>query len=138
MDLIANIGAFAYPYTALATLVIMLLVMMFTGTVGRMREKHDIKAPATSGNGEFECAHRVHQNTIEQLVIFLPVLWLFAVLVADLYAGAVGALWIVGRILYARGYMEEPAKRHTGFMIGTISLAIAFFWSFYVVVMQLV
>lgn len=135
---ISDVGAFAYPYTALATLVISLLIMVFAGSVGKMREKHDVKAPATSGDMEFECANRVHLNTIEAVVMFLPVMWLFAILVSDLYAAAFGALWIVGRIDYSRGYMQEPSKRSRGMMIGFIALAIPFFWTLYAVVMLLI
>lgn len=138
MDVISDIGAYAYPYSALATLVIVLLVVMFTATVGKMREKHGIEAPSTSGHSEYECANRVHLNTIEQLVVFLPVMWIFAATVSDLYAGAAGALWIFGRILYSRGYMEDPSKRGTGMMVSFLALAIPFFWSLYAVIMQLV
>ena len=138
MNLISDIGDYAYPYSALATLVIVLLVVMFTATVGKMREKHGIKAPVTTGHLEFESANRVHLNTLEQLVVFLPVMWIFAATVSDLYAGAAGALWIFGRILYSRGYMEEPSKRHNGFTVGLVAFAIPFFWSLYAVIMQLV
>jgi glutathione S-transferase len=138
MDALKDIGAYAYPYAALATLVMILLISIFSITVGKMREKHGIKAPASIGHIEFESANRVHLNTIEQAVIFLPVMWIFAATVSDLYAGAAGALWIVGRLVYSRGYMEEPAKRHNGFMIGFVAFIIPFFWSLYAVVMQLV
>ncbi len=138
MDALKDIGAYAFPYSALATLVIALLVSIFSITVGKMREKHSIPAPEESGHIEFECANRVHLNTIEQAVVFLPVMWVFAATVSDLYAGAAGAVWIIGRIVYSKGYMEAPAKRHNGFMIGFFAFVIPFFWSLYAVVMQLV
>jgi uncharacterized MAPEG superfamily protein len=31
-------------------------------------------------------------------------------------------LWIVGRIMYAQGYIAEPSKRSTGFLISGIAL----------------
>lgn len=138
MDALKDIGAYAFPYAALATLVIALLISMFSITVGRMREKHNIPAPEEAGHIEFECANRVHLNTIEQAVVFLPVMWIFAATVSDLYAGAAGAMWIIGRLVYSRGYMEEPSKRHNGFMVTFFALLIPFLWSLYAVVMQLV
>ena len=138
MDAIKDIGAYAFPYSALATLVIVLLISVFSITVGKMREKHKVPAPQEAGHIEFECANRVHLNTIEQAVVFLPVMWIFAATVSDLYAGAAGALWIIGRIFYSRGYMQEPSKRHNGFMVTFFALLIPFLWSLYAVVMQLV
>ena len=116
------------PATLLTAIVTVLAVLMFFWTgllVGRMRGKHDIKAPATTGNPEFECAFRVQMNTLEQIVIFLPLLWLsnsyFAMM--PYLTGALGLVWIVGRIMYATGYMADPSKRSTGFLISLVATA---------------
>lgn len=116
------------PATLLTAIVTVLAVLMFFWTgllVGRMRGKHDIKAPATTGNAEFECAFRVQMNTLEQIVIFLPLLWLsnsyFAMM--PYLTGALGLVWIVGRIMYATGYMADPSKRSTGFLISLVATA---------------
>jgi uncharacterized membrane protein YecN with MAPEG domain len=58
---------------------------------------------------------RVQYNTIEQLVIFLPALFAFGHFVSPLWAAALGAVFILGRALYARGYVQDPAKRGPGF-----------------------
>src|SRR4029077_8798223 len=116
------------PATLLTAIVTVLAVLMFFWTgllVGRMRGKHDIKAPATTGNPEFECAFRVQMNTLEQIVVFLPLLWLsnsyFAMM--PYLTGALGLVWIVGRIMYATGYMADPSKRSTGFLISLVATA---------------
>jgi uncharacterized MAPEG superfamily protein len=70
-----------------------------------------------SGNPEFERYLRVQYNTIEQLVIFLPSIWLFAAYVSPGVAALLGLLFIVGRFLYARGYIADPARRGPGFGI---------------------
>ena len=54
-----------------------LQVFVFAFSVGKARVTYEIDAPATSGSADFERIFRVHQNTIEQLVIFLPGLWMF-------------------------------------------------------------
>ena len=46
--------------------------ILFGLLVGKAREQHGIKAPAVSGNEEFERIYRVQMNTLEQLVCFLP------------------------------------------------------------------
>jgi uncharacterized membrane protein YecN with MAPEG domain len=74
-----------------------------------------VPAPAISGNPEFERYLRVQYNTIEQLVIFLPALFAFAHFVSAVGAAAIGAVFIVGRALYARGYVRDPARRGPGF-----------------------
>ena len=62
----------AMPFTALVTVAAVILTFVLSMRVGAMRQKHGVKAPATTGHPEFELANRVHQNTIEQLVLFLP------------------------------------------------------------------
>ena len=115
------------PATLLTAIVTVLALLMFFWTgfrVGGMRQKHSIKAPATTGNTEFECAYRVQMNTLEQIVIFLPLLWL-----SDTYfrtlpyiTGALGLVWIVGRVIYATGYSaENPGGRSTGFLIAGLA-----------------
>jgi len=110
--------------TAVVT-IIALLVFFWTGfRVGGMRGKYDVKAPATTGHPEFECAYRVQMNTLEQIVIFLPLLWLSNAyfMMYPLLTGALGLVWIVGRIMYATGYSaENPGGRSTGFLISFVA-----------------
>ena len=109
--------------TLLSALVTVLAVVLslYTGMlVGRMRSKHAVKPPAVTGAPEFERAFRVQMNTLEQFVIFLPLLWLATVypIVSGYLAPGLGFLWLVGRLLYSAGYMADPAKRSLGFNIG--------------------
>lgn len=104
-------------YPSLVTVLSLMLYMAFVGMVGRARGKYNVPAPQTSGNDAFERVLRVQQNTAEQLLIFLPVLWIFAMVVSPLWASLLGLLWIVGRIMYAVGYFQAANKRGTGFAI---------------------
>jgi len=79
-----------------------------------------VPAPATSGHEVFERCFRAHMNTLEQLVVFLPSIWLFAHYINAWIAVALGALFIVGRALYFRGYVQSAQTRHAGFMISVI------------------
>lgn len=114
------------PVTILSAAVTILavLVLFYTGVnVGQMRGKHGVKAPAVTGNPEFERAYRVQMNTLEQFAVFLPLLWIatsFPIAMAYL-APAFGLVWVVGRVLYMQGYMADAEKRGTGFLIGTIA-----------------
>jgi glutathione S-transferase len=110
--------------TAVVT-IIAVLVFFWTGLrVGGARGKYEVKAPATTGHPEFECAYRVQMNTLEQIVIFLPLLWLSNAyfMWMPFLTGALGLVWIVGRIVYATGYTAaNPGGRSTGFMIAGIA-----------------
>src|ERR1700744_2942444 len=100
------IASLATLLTAVVT-VIAVLVFFWTGfRVGGARGKYDVKAPATTGHPEFECAYHVQIKTPEQFVIFLPLLWLSNAYFRSypLITGALGLVWIVGRIMYAVGY----------------------------------
>jgi glutathione S-transferase len=107
-----------------AVTVLALLVFFWTGfRVGGMRGKYDVKAPATTGHPEFEKAYRVQMNTLEQIVVFLPLLWLSNAYfqMYPLLVGALGLVWIVGRIVYALAYQADPSKRSLGFSISLLA-----------------
>ncbi len=90
---------------------------VFLWQCGQARGRFDVAAPATYGHPEYERYFRVQMNTIEQLVLFLPGLAGFAVFVSETGAAALGGVFIVGRALYARGYIQDPAKRGPGFLL---------------------
>jgi len=92
----------------------------FCWAVGRARERYEVPAPATTGNTAFECYFRVQMNTLEQLVIFVPSLVMFAHYWGPLVAAALGALFIIGRALYFYGYTRAPERRHTGFLLSSV------------------
>ena len=114
-------------WVAIVTL-LSLLFYAYTGVqVGRGRGRHGVDAPAMTGPPEFERLVRVQANTLEWLVIYLPSLWLFAAYVSATVGALLGVVWIVGRVLYARGYARAAAQRSTGFMIQLAAIAVLLF-----------
>jgi len=53
-------------------------------------------------------------------VVFLPSIWLFGHYINAWAAAALGALFIIGRALYFRGYTQTPESRHAGFVLSAI------------------
>ena len=92
--------------------------LLFSLQVGMARGQYEIEAPAVSGHPVFERRLRVQQNTLEQLILFLPSLWLFGIYVSAFFGALLGLVFIVGRFLYSAGYVTEPGKRTLGFAIG--------------------
>jgi uncharacterized membrane protein YecN with MAPEG domain len=82
--------------------------------VGRARAKYRIAAPATTGHPDFERVNRVHINTLENLIIFVPAVWIFAQYVSEGWAAVLGALFVIGRAIYAAGYFQAAEKRSIG------------------------
>ncbi|MFP6664716.1 MAG: MAPEG family protein [Deltaproteobacteria bacterium] len=103
---------------AIVTVLALLEYFAFSLQVGKARGEYKIDAPATTGHPIFERTLRVQQNTLEQLVLFLPGLWLFATYVNAEIAAVLGLVFIVGRALYARAYVAEPGSRTIGFVLG--------------------
>jgi glutathione S-transferase len=101
-------------WLSLITLAALIEYFVFVLQTGQARCKYKVEAPATTGDPIFERYYRVQQNTLEQLVIFIPALWLFAEYVGPRSAFVLGLLFVAGRALYARGYVREPAQRSTG------------------------
>jgi glutathione S-transferase len=106
-----------YHYTALVTCLALLTYFFTAVQVTRARGAFGIKAPATTGNPDFERVFRVQMNTLEWLPIFLPSLWLFAIYLSDPIAAVLGLIWIAGRILYMTSYSKAAEKRGPGFGI---------------------
>jgi glutathione S-transferase len=106
-----------YHFTALVTCLALSFYFFTSFQVARARAAFGIKAPAISGNPDFERVFRVQMNTLEWLPIFLPSLWLFAIYISDPIAAALGVVWIGGRILYMIGYSQAAGKRGRGFGI---------------------
>jgi glutathione S-transferase len=64
---------------------------------------------------------RVQQNTLEQLVFFLPAFWLASLLSQPSATAVLGIVWVAGRLAYAVGYIQATEKRGPGFGISFIS-----------------
>jgi glutathione S-transferase len=105
----------AFP-ALVAALALLLYVGVFV-SVGRARLRYGIKAPAVTGAPEFERVFRVQQNTLEQLVWFIPALWLFALFGSPALAGILGLVWIAARAHYAVSYCRNPESRGPGFVV---------------------
>ncbi len=116
--------SFAYPHTGLVTLLALFVYFWMALQVGRARGRHKVPAPAMSGPDELMRVIRVHENTLEGLVLFLPALWLFALTIGDLWAALVGIFYPIGRVIYARGYYKAAEKRELGFSIGIIATGV--------------
>ena len=107
-------------YVAIVTAVALLQFFWFGWQVGVARGKYNIPAPAISGNDVFERTFRVQMNTQEQLLVFLPALWIFASFISPLWAAVLGAVFIVGRAVYAMTYVRDPKSRSIGFALTAI------------------
>ncbi len=120
------------PRTILIALTVTVLALLeffsFSFLVGKARSQYGVQAPAVSGHPVFERYFRVHMNTLEQLMLFLPLLWIAGVykLVAWYWLALIGALFLVGRLIYLRSYVADPARRSAGFGIGFLAVLALF------------
>ncbi|MBO0349411.1 MAPEG family protein [Phormidium pseudopriestleyi FRX01] len=109
------------PWPSLVTVSALIVYFVVTINVGRARFKYKILPPAMSGNSDFERVVRVHENTLEQMILFLPALWIFSEFVSPVWAGVIGSFWVLGRIVYAWGYYQAAEKRGIGFAISSLT-----------------
>ena len=120
--------------TVLATL----QFVWFGIQVGSMRAKHEVKAPAMSGPPDFERMFRIHYNTMEQLVVFLPALWLYAHMVNPIWGAGIGAVYLVGRFVYRAAYLKDPSGRSLGFALSSLPAMVMLVWVLVVAVRNLI
>ncbi len=107
---------------ALVTVLVAIEYFFLAVMVGKSRSETGISAPSIIGDEKFERVFRVQQNTMEQLIIFFPSLWIFGYYVQPETGAALGLVFLIGRIVYARGYVQDPDKRGPGFIIGSLAL----------------
>jgi uncharacterized MAPEG superfamily protein len=108
----------------LITMLALIQLFAFSGLVGRARGMYGIKAPATTGHEMFERYHRVHMNTIEVLMLFLPSLWIAARYWDAGWIAAVGVFYLVGRMIYLKSYVKDPATRSLGFALSIFPVGV--------------
>ncbi len=119
-------------YVGIVTLLALLTYFWMILRVGGARRKCGISAPTMTGDPLLERHIRVQANTLEWLPIFLPSLWLFALAwqpqdLNGMIAAALGLVWILGRVLYAFGYVADPKKRELGFLVQMVAAAVLLF-----------
>ena len=116
------------------TVIVISIAMYF---VGRARGKYQIHAPATTGHPDFDRAFRAHQNTLEQTVMFLPLLWLATMYCNEQYAAYLGYAWLIGRLWFVFGYIAEAGKRSMGFSISILATLILLVMSLWGIISQM-
>ena len=110
-------------YVDLVAIAALFQYQFFGFLVGRARGKYGVPAPATSGHDMFERAYRVQMNTLELLVIFLPALYLANKYWTPTNTALAGAVYLIGRFIFWRAYMTNPASRGLGFMLSLLPCA---------------
>jgi len=118
-----ELASHAVLLSAIVTILAILLYFYMIMLVGQARTKYNVQAPCMTGDPAFERTVRVHMNTLEAFPIFFPLLWL-ATLYFTMFGwlpAAVGLVWVVGRLMYMRGYIAAAEKRSTGFLIAAVA-----------------
>ncbi len=111
----------ALHLTGWVTLAAMVMYIWVSYNVGKARGRFQISAPVCEGPIEFQSVLRVQANTVEQMILFFPALWMCAAFLGDMWGAIGGALWVLGRVIYALGYYQQPKKRSLGFGVSSFA-----------------
>jgi hypothetical protein len=111
-------------YVDIVTALAVLQFLVFGFKVGRARGRYGVTAPAVTGNEIFERHFRVQQNTLEQLIVFLPGLYLFSHYYSPLIAAALGVIYLIGREVYSATYVKDPKNRGLGYGLSVLPMCI--------------
>ena len=112
--------------------------IVFGILVGRARGKYNVSAPATSGDPVFERYNRVHMNTLEQLAVFLPSIFIYSYVGSPAVAAGLGVVYLVGRLVYLRSYIADPATRGAGFGMTALPSMFMLLASLFIVIRNLI
>ena len=112
------------PWVDLVTLLAVLEFLGLVWLVGKARVRYSVRAPATTGNEHFERWFRVQQNTLETLIMFLPALWIAAHYWPAAWMALIGAVYLVGRVIYLISYVRDPRTRTLGYVLSIAPVGI--------------
>jgi glutathione S-transferase len=112
------------PYVHIVIVLALAQFFYFSMQVGKARGRYKIPAPATTGNEMFERYFRVHMNTLELLVMFIPSVLLFGLYLNPLIAAGLGVIYLVGRFAYLFAYVKDPKKREIGFALSILPVMV--------------
>ena len=107
-----------------ATLIVLLALLQyvwFTARVGLARGKYNVNAPACEGDETWNRLFRVQQNTMEQLIVFIPAIFAFSYYLSESWMLVPGLAFIIGRFLYSAEYQKDPKSRTPGMAITLLS-----------------
>ena len=124
--------------TVIVTFLALAQFQLFGVMVGAMRQKHGVLAPAETGHEEFERMNRVHLNTAEQLIIFVPALWMHALYANPLHGAIIGLFFIAGRFIYRAAYLKDPRSRGFGFTMTMLSSTVLLIWALVAAILEMI
>jgi uncharacterized MAPEG superfamily protein len=101
-------------WVSIVVLLAILQYVVIGMCVGRARVWYGVPAPAVTGHPKFERWYRVHQNTLEMLMAFIPAIWLYGWWVSPTWGTALGLLFVGARVIYAVQYIADPGSRRFG------------------------
>lgn len=125
-------------YVELVAILAVAQYLAFGALTGQARRESGLKAPAVTGHPGFERMYRVQMNTLEMLVAFLPSLYLAAQHWPAYLVAGLGAVYLIGRLLYWRAYVSDPSKRALGFMLSMVPTGVLSVLALVGIVMTLV
>jgi glutathione S-transferase len=97
-----------YQFPILITVISLAIYQVLSFLVSGARYKYKVKAPATVGNLEFERRYRSHLNYMENVVIFLPLVWIVNTHFSGNFVYILACLaWVVGRIIFTYLYIKN-------------------------------
>lgn len=94
-----------------------LQLLLFGVLSAKARAASGLRAPAMTGDVQFERMHRVQMNTVELLLVFYPALFVASLHWAAWAVAPLGAVYLLGRMVYWRSYTRDPATRTLGFAL---------------------
>jgi len=125
-------------YAALIILVALAQYTWFSLRVGIARGKYGVKAPKTTGDEAWERLFRVQQNTMEQLIVFVPAMIAFTFYLSASWAVLPGVIFLAGRQLYSYEYVSKPESRTPGMAMTLLANAALLVGALVGVVLRLV
>ena len=125
-------------YVDLVAIAAVFQFLCFGAMTGLARRKSGLKAPKVTGDESFERMYRVQMNTLEMLVAFMPALFIASKYWPPELTASLGAVYIIGRLIYWRAFVTKPASRGLGFKLTITPIALLIFLTCLGVFMSLI
>ncbi len=98
-------------YTMIIIMLALIQYLLFGLRTGIARPKLGVEPPKMTGNETWERYSRVHLNTLEQIIVFIPGMLAFSYYVSPKWAILPGVAYLIARQIYSIRYIKDPKGR---------------------------
>ncbi len=117
-------------FTIMVTVIALLHLFALDVYLSFHKFKHGVKDSEIVNDQNFQKINKIFKNATQELVLFLPLIWIFSLITSDNLTGLVGIAWLITRLNYDFSYFRHPQKVSWTMALDSLVILTLFIWIF--------